>query len=319
MKRTPSAKTSSVGVTRTKLAVEEELGWLFREQPTEDYGIDAHVELVDDDQVLGRLLGLQIKSGNSWFREPGPNGWWFRPKPKHVRYWVRHSLPVVVVLYHSGSRRCYWQVVNNETLVPIGDNRWKLLVPKSRRLDHRAASLLRDAAEGDPYELRLRELRLSRPWMEMLQEGMRLVIDIEEWVNKTSGRGSITLGIDNEDGNDPTPLASWGVFLGLNSYADAVPALFPWAEVDLHEETYDEADHDQWEEECVVYDEGDRLEMESFADWTSTRPRELRPFANGAGEVDYWRMELSLNELGRSFMIVDEFAMGSGLQLTPSP
>lgn len=97
MKRPASAKTASIGVTRTKLAVEEELGWLFREQPTEDYGIDAHTEIVEDELVLGRLLGLQIKSGQSWFDEPDPSGWWFRPKPEHVSYWTSHSLPVVVV------------------------------------------------------------------------------------------------------------------------------------------------------------------------------------------------------------------------------
>jgi hypothetical protein len=54
------------------LLIEDELGWLFRNQPTEDYGIDAHVEVVDGENVRGRLLALQIKSGTSWFKEAGP-------------------------------------------------------------------------------------------------------------------------------------------------------------------------------------------------------------------------------------------------------
>jgi hypothetical protein len=33
--------------------VEEELDRLFREQPTEDYGIDAHAEVVDGEDVRG--------------------------------------------------------------------------------------------------------------------------------------------------------------------------------------------------------------------------------------------------------------------------
>ena len=77
MRRKPSAKVASAGVTHTKLAIEDELHWLFRDQPTEDYGIDAHVEVVDGEDVRGRLLALQIKSGESWFRELGPGGWWF--------------------------------------------------------------------------------------------------------------------------------------------------------------------------------------------------------------------------------------------------
>jgi hypothetical protein len=61
------------------LAVQGDLGWLFREQPTEDYGIDVHAEIVDGEDVRGRLLGMQIKNGNDWFKKPGAIGWLFRP------------------------------------------------------------------------------------------------------------------------------------------------------------------------------------------------------------------------------------------------
>ena len=73
--RRPSARAASIGVTLTKLAVEKELDWLFREQPTEDYGIDAQVEIVEGEAVSGKLLALQIKSGPSWFEQAGPGGW----------------------------------------------------------------------------------------------------------------------------------------------------------------------------------------------------------------------------------------------------
>ncbi|MBV9161241.1 MAG: DUF4365 domain-containing protein [Pseudonocardiales bacterium] len=66
MRGKSSARVASIGVTRAKLAFEEGLGWLFREQPTEDYGIDAHAEVVDEKMVRGRQLSLQIKSGTSW-------------------------------------------------------------------------------------------------------------------------------------------------------------------------------------------------------------------------------------------------------------
>jgi hypothetical protein len=131
MRRKPSARVASVGVTHTKLALKEELGWLFREQPTEENGIDAHAEVVDEEMVRGRLLGLQIKSGASWFKEPGPGGWWFRPDAEHVRYWMNHSLPVVVVLYQPETKCCHWQLVSEETLVQTSTGGWKLLVRAS--------------------------------------------------------------------------------------------------------------------------------------------------------------------------------------------
>lgn len=91
MRRKASAASASRGVTRTRLAVEEQLGWLFREQSTEDFGIDAHMEVVDGEIVTGKLLALQIKSGESFFQERGPGGWWFRPTDNHVRHWTNHS------------------------------------------------------------------------------------------------------------------------------------------------------------------------------------------------------------------------------------
>jgi Domain of unknown function (DUF4365) len=318
MRRPSSAKTASIGVTQTRLAVETTLGWLFREQPTEDYGIDAHAEIVDDEEMVrGRLLALQIKSGKSWFKEAGTGGWWFRPDAKHVQYWTNHSLPVVVVLYHPETERCHWQLVNQETLDKTPNGGWKLLVPEDHVLDENARRPLKEAAEGDPYVLRIRDLQLARAWMEMLADGRRLVIDIEEWINKSSGRGSITLGVDNEDGMDPAPLASWSVLLGLASYAAVVPRLFAWADVQLHEETYDQADREQFEAECVTYHEGDRFEIMDYQDWEASRALDdLRPYTNVAGEVDLWRLELMLNDLGRAFLVVDRFANEGDQQLT---
>jgi hypothetical protein len=318
MRRKPSAEVASAAVTHTKLAIEDDLRWLFREQPTEDYGIDAHAEVVEDEDVRGQLLALQIKGGMSWFSEPGPNGWWFRPKIEHVQYWTDHSLPVVVVLYHPESKQCHWQLVNRETLVETSTGTWKLLVPRTNVLDASATTPLREAAQGDPYVLRIRELQLAKPWIEMLASGERLVVDMEEWINKSSGRGSITLGLDNEDGKDPTPLAAWGVFLGLASYAEVVPRLFAWADVDVHEETYDEAEYDQYQAECVIYDnEGDRFVTEDYDEWRQgLLARGLRPYANAACEVDYWRLELTLNDLGKAFLVVDKFATKGDRQLT---
>lgn len=103
------------------------------------------------------------------------------------------------------------------------------------------------------------------------------------------------------------------------SYDAALPALVPWADVVIHEETYDEAEYDRWESECVYYDnEGDRIVTEDYAEWRAARGLEgLRPHANSAGEVDSWRLELKLNGLGEAFLLVNAFAEGSGLFLAP--
>jgi hypothetical protein len=58
-----------IGTAEVKLRVEKKLGWMCRLQPEADVGIDAIVEIVENNETKGQLLGLQIKSGDSWFKE----------------------------------------------------------------------------------------------------------------------------------------------------------------------------------------------------------------------------------------------------------
>ncbi|MBQ1049225.1 DUF4365 domain-containing protein [Micromonospora sp. C51] len=316
--RKPSAEIGAIGVTRTKLYVQETLGWIFRDQLDEDYGIDAHVEVVDGRDVRGRLLALQIKSGGSWFREKATDGWWYRPDPDHVRYWTNHALPVVVVLYNPATAVCHWQLVSEATLQRTTSDGWKIRVPEANVLDETAIPAWRTAADGSPYELRLRELRLARPWMEMLAQGTRLVLDFEEWINKSSGRGMVSVGVDREDGSGIQELVSWQFLFGPVNYGEAVPQLFAWADLDVHAETYDDAEYDQNLEERSVWDESDQVFAEPFSEGRPSREMaRIRPYRNGAGEVDFYRLEMTLNELGRAFLVVDEFATNGRRQLTP--
>ena len=64
-----------VGVYSVAKIFTENLGWIFREQPINDFGIDGFVEItrirlnLKDLIPTGRLLGVQIKSGKSFFKE----------------------------------------------------------------------------------------------------------------------------------------------------------------------------------------------------------------------------------------------------------
>ena len=92
------------------------LGLAFREQGTSDFGVDAQAEMKREGRPTGRLVGLQIKSGPSYFDEPYEDGWIFRPKKKHVRYWLNHSLPVYVLLVKLDTMTVYWQEVTEQQL-----------------------------------------------------------------------------------------------------------------------------------------------------------------------------------------------------------
>ncbi|MEU2121113.1 DUF4365 domain-containing protein [Nocardia niwae] len=147
VRRPASAQTASAGVTQTRHAVETGMRWIFREQPFEDYGIDAHIEVVDDETVLGRLVALQIKAGRSYFDSPAAGGgWWFRDDAMHFKYWLDFSIPVVIVLVDLEDRLCYWQLVTESTVEKSNGSQWKLRVPETHLLDGSAVQPLRDAA-----------------------------------------------------------------------------------------------------------------------------------------------------------------------------
>ncbi|MBD3145320.1 DUF4365 domain-containing protein [Microbispora bryophytorum] len=140
MQRPGSHRVSRQGVSYCQRLFDDRYGWLFREQSVSDYGIDAHVEVVAEhlnDLVTGKMLGLQIKSGKTYFKEPCDSGWILRPSESHVRYWAGYSLPVVIVIYDPETERGYWQTVNGTSpaLARLSEGGWKLWVPESHDLE----------------------------------------------------------------------------------------------------------------------------------------------------------------------------------------
>lgn len=319
MTRPPSAATERAGVFAVG-GIINGFGWVFREQPTDDYGIDAQAEIFDTGgSATGKLVALQIKSGRSaYFANEKPDGWTHYVDTKHAEYWLKHSLPVIVVLYDEIDGKAYWQQVTQATLEATPKN-YKILVPRSQELGAISVGALREVAEGDPYTVRLLRLQLALPWMELLRAGRRILLEADEWINKSSGRGEITIISVDDANEDRQVLGTWMILASGWSYDDALPALVPWADVVLHEETYDEADYDAWEADCVTYDnEGDRIVYESYEDWKAGHlAAGLRPYANSAGEVDSWRLELKLNQIGEAFIVVNGFAEADGLFLAP--
>ena len=94
-----------LGVATTEKIINK-MGLIFREQPTDDYGVDAQIETIENGYATGKLIAVQIKSGESYFKEPTSEGIVFRGERKHYDYWLNHSLPVIIVLYNPENDKC---------------------------------------------------------------------------------------------------------------------------------------------------------------------------------------------------------------------
>ncbi len=120
-----------VGIAMTAF---ESVGFAFREQTESDYGVDAHAELIQSEQPTGQLLGIQLKSGSSYLTESVKDGYVFRTDKKHVEYWKKHALPVIICLCDIDKRVIYWQAVTDETAISTGEG-YKIIVPSMQTID----------------------------------------------------------------------------------------------------------------------------------------------------------------------------------------
>lgn len=121
-------RIGDAGVHIVGTIVNRDLGWIFRDQPVADYGIDAHIEVVDDaGQPTGRLLALQVKTGSSYEHHRFSSG-----NPRHLNYWLKHSLPVLLVIVDEVTETAYWRSVNEP--IERTESGWSIEVPEENVL-----------------------------------------------------------------------------------------------------------------------------------------------------------------------------------------
>lgn len=140
MKSPESAQTEQRGIALAMDAFSA-LSFAFRDQPVRDFGIDAQVELIENGEATGRLLGLQIKAGPSYFSEWSREGFVFRTDRKHIKYWIDHILPVLICLCDIETKEVYWQEINAETAISTGSG-YKIVVPKNNKVDRDSSRAL---------------------------------------------------------------------------------------------------------------------------------------------------------------------------------
>lgn len=156
-----SDETGDLGIDLVSLQVRRFFSWIFREQQKNDLGIDGHIEIVDENREgTGRLIALQVKAGDSYFKNETDSGYFFYGKNKHLKYWLQHSLPVIIVLCDPKKDICYWVPVT-ESGIEYTDSGWKILVPKKQILNEASKNKLISIA-GMPQHSDIVELALFK-------------------------------------------------------------------------------------------------------------------------------------------------------------
>lgn len=300
----------------------EEWGWLFREQPVNDIGIDAHIEYVVNGEPC-QLLALQIKSGPSWFLRVS-NGCvvFYDISPRQYLYWTRNALPCVLVLYNPETKECIWQELSADTIKKVGKG-YRVDVPLSQAfLDESSHELLLNLKNLPRHMLNYNFLQSQKYFMQVIECGGVVKLHAKEWVNKTSGRGSIRLLVD-EDADGSSREYVYPYWFPFTSYSDVFRRLFPWADFEVDHDFYEDDDLESWHQYECYYDgeSGEWLQVgDSFEVFRSALDS-LDPMRSidHAGEIAEFMMNLQLNDLGRSFLAVDDYLTQESLYSKARP
>lgn len=296
--------------------------WMFREQPIDDVGIDAHIELTEPTGESKQLLALQIKSGASWFREKKDDYIIFRDiNERQYNYWTMNSLPCIVVLYNPDDDMCIWQKLTVETIEKTNDGKGKgffVKIPLTQVFLNDLSNEKLLSFTNLPQHITNYNFLLSqRKFMHIIQDGGEIKLHSKEWVNKSSGRGDMELIVDDGKSIQKYLYPYWFPF---TPYTMVFPRLFPWANFSADEDFYEENDKLFWREYHCYYDK-DEDEWLVVGDTFEEYRRNLNPMRsiNRAGEVAEYMIKLSLNELGKSFLNVDKYVSQNQLYADTRP
>ena len=107
-KRNPKTEVEKQGVIHVR-QVTNKYGHIFREVFEEDVGVDAHIELCNPaDTPTGIIIGLQIKSGESYIHAETDSSFTFYPDIDDLEYWQSYTLPLYLVVYRPELAISYW-------------------------------------------------------------------------------------------------------------------------------------------------------------------------------------------------------------------
>ncbi|WP_331346551.1 DUF4365 domain-containing protein [Cellvibrio sp. UBA7661] len=125
--------TERIGVNAVECIILSEFGWIFREQETSDVGVDAQIEIVDENEPTGKIIGLQIKTGASHV-EDKPDHYVFRGTKIHADYWLNHALPMILTVHLPDSGDTYWEILNEKTIRRT-EKGFAIKLPKEKKLN----------------------------------------------------------------------------------------------------------------------------------------------------------------------------------------
>ncbi len=107
MKWQKKNRTATEGMLFVATVVNDH-GSIFRPVHQEtDIGVDGHIELVHAENATGKLVAVQVKSGDSYLASDGSE-FSVAVDQAHLDYWCSYVVPVILVCYSPSKQLAAW-------------------------------------------------------------------------------------------------------------------------------------------------------------------------------------------------------------------
>lgn len=129
-----SKQKGQSGQTFVEHFITDKFKWIYHGIPIEkDYGIDAYLEIVENEIVTGKQIGIQIKHGNSYFNSTTQGGFKYEGEDKHLNYYLNISQPVILLIIDDEFKRIKWVLFEIEKITPKNKG-WWIEIPEHKNL-----------------------------------------------------------------------------------------------------------------------------------------------------------------------------------------
>ena len=255
--------------------------FIFREQIPGITGIDGHIEIYKSSYDPMRVLGVKIYSADAVDRK---NVYLCGGNNDNLIYWFQHSIPILIMVHDNNTGKVFYEHLREDNIT-FSESGWSIDVPKTQEFTEDA---VRNIHEIPSYSPNLNRLAIDRPWMDIIEsENQRLFIITEENINRPAGRGVLKINITDLAG-EKQHIYDWPFYIDPDMpFVFRFRELFPWAEIIADKDFYDA-----------------HMKSEANGD---TPLCDIRPWMIEAEEIAHFRLEMRLNELGKSFLCADKY------------
>lgn len=150
--------------------------WIYRPVHQEmDFGIDGYIDIVNDTQVTGLSIGVQIKSGSSYVSKRTSGGIKYEGNNKHLNFYLNHKIPVILIVVDNECNNAFWVEFDIEKTTPTSSG-WWIEIPEKNIINIDTKPLWENIA-GVPEDF---SDKVQKTWMEseLIQNSDLLIFSI---------------------------------------------------------------------------------------------------------------------------------------------